>query len=203
MNYQTLIIPGLKGSGTHHWQSWLQKRVPDATVVDQENWDNPLIVPWARAVNHAIRNARDPVILVAHSFGVLASVMGAASIADKVVGALFVAPADPSRFTVAGDRVVEDSLHHESGLYNYIPKESLGYPSTLVASLNDPCISFKQAATWATRWNSRLVSIGHAGHVNVESGYGAWPNGLTLYQELVASATIHHADSQPLYFEGA
>lgn len=186
MDYQTLIVPGLKGSGPTHWQSWMQRQIHGAIRVEQEDWGTPTILSWARNVHKAIDAADRRVILVAHSFGVLASVVGAASLADKVAGALYVAPADPSRFTLAGEHLSEDRLQIESGLYNHIPKVSLGYPSTLVASLDDPFISFKRSANWATRWHSKLVSIGHAGHINVNSGFGPWPKGLDLYREVVS-----------------
>ncbi|MFM8798144.1 MAG: alpha/beta hydrolase, partial [Fluviibacter sp.] len=54
--------------------------------------------------------------------------------------------------------------------------------------INDPCMTFKRTAWWAKTWKSKLVTLGDAGHVNPESGYGAWPEGMTLYQELISKA---------------
>lgn len=131
MEYQTIIIPGLRGSGAAHWQSWIQDQIPYAIRVEQNFWDQPLIIPWARKVQQAINASDQPVILIAHSFGVLASVVGAAQVSDKVAGALYVAPADPSRFSLSGERLPVDEHDFNSGLYNHIPKEHLGYQSTL------------------------------------------------------------------------
>lgn len=39
-------------------------------------------------------------------------------------------------------------------------------------------------ALWAERWGSRFVEIGRAGHINTESGYGPWPQGLELLHTL-------------------
>lgn len=41
-------------------------------------------------------------------------------------------------------------------------------------------------ARWAAevRWGSRLVHIGRAGHINAESGFGPWPQGLELLRTL-------------------
>lgn len=187
MTITTLIIPGLHNSGPDHWQTWMESKLEGAIRVEQEDWEHRLIRPWAKKVEQAILSANKPVFLVAHSFGVLASIVGAAPIADHVMGALFVAPADPSRFTITGERINQDSAELNTGLFNYIPKEYLGYPSTLAASLDDNCMPFKRTAWWAKTWGSKLESLGNAGHVNADSGFGPWPHGLSLYRALVNS----------------
>ena len=50
-------------------------------------------------------------------------------------------------------------------------------------------MSFEHAAAWADVWGSELLSLGAAGHVNVESGYGAWPRGLDIYRSLLNDAS--------------
>ena len=192
MDYTTLIVPGLNDSGPNHWQTWLEDRISGSLRVTQEEWHRPKIIPWARNVHDAILESENPVILIAHSFGVLASIVGAARIADHVAGALYVAPADPSKFTAAGEILPDNAQGWGSGLYNLIPKEPLGYPTILTASLNDPYMPFKRAGWWATKWQSRLVSLGFAGHVNITSGFGAWPGGEQLYQDLVHAADSEH-----------
>lgn len=194
MTSSTLIVPGLYDSGPDHWQTWIQSKIPGAIRVEQDDWEKPLIKPWAQKVERAIVEANQPVFIIAHSFGVLASIMGAASVSDKVLGALFVASADPSRFTISGDRINNDSSELDSGLFNYIPKKHLGYRSVLAASMNDYCMPFKRTAWWAKSWGSKFVSLGNAGHVNTESGYGAWPEGLTLYENVVRTATLEEAN---------
>lgn len=188
MTKTTLIVPGLHNSGPDHWQTWIEDQIPGSTRVDQDDWESPRIRPWAQNVERAILSANKPVFIIAHSFGVLASIMGAANVADQVSGALFVAPADPSRFTVSGERINQDSSELDTGLYHYIPKEHLGYPSILAASIDDYCMPFKRTAWWSKVWGARLVSLGNAGHVNAQSGYGKWPFGLDLYQDVVKAA---------------
>lgn len=188
MSYTTLIIPGLNDSGPDHWQSLLEAKTPGARRVTQPDWSRPNIIPWARNVQKAILESDNLVILVAHSFGVLASIVGAARVADKIAGALYVAPADPSKFTPAGEILPETAQDWRTGLYNLIPKERLWYPTILAASLDDPYMPFKRAAWWATKWQTRMVSLGHAGHVNIESGYGQWPAGEALYRDILAIA---------------
>jgi predicted alpha/beta hydrolase family esterase len=48
-------------------------------------------------------------------------------------------------------------------------------------------MSFADAAAWAGRWGSRVECLGRAGHINAESGFGPWPEGLRLLAELRAS----------------
>ena len=61
-------------------------------------------------------------------------------------------------------------------------------PTLLLASRNDPWLAYSGAEDLAQRWGSRLVDLGHAGHVNAESGLGAWPEGLELLCGLIEEA---------------
>ncbi len=188
MEYTTLIVPGLHNSGTDHWQTWLESQIVGSLRVEQIDWEVPDITAWAENISNAIQFSEKRIILVAHSFGVIASLVAASRTPDLVAGAFFVAPADPSRFTIAGERINQDSLELEVGLYDLMPKSQPGYPTTLAASTNDYCMPFKRTAWWAKAWGSKLVSLGDAGHVNATSGYGPWPHGLSLYRELVSNA---------------
>lgn len=188
MEYTTLIVPGLNNSGSNHWQTLLEEKLSNARRVNQTDWDSPKIIPWARNVQNGILEAESPVILIAHSFGVLACVIGASRITDKVAGAFYVAPADPVKFTSAGQILSEAAQNWDTGLYNLVPKDRLGYPAIVAASQDDPYMAFKRAAWWATKWQSRFISLGFAGHVNPNSGYGDWPEGEKLHQELIETA---------------
>jgi predicted alpha/beta hydrolase family esterase len=81
---------------------------------------------------------------------------------------LLVAPADPDRF----------------GIDEQLPRHALGVPATLVASSNDPWLRLTSAGQLATRWRARFVAYAGAGHINAESGYGPWPEGLALLAQL-------------------
>lgn len=190
MKYTTLIVPGLHNSGPDHWQTLLEQQLIDTQRVNQTDWDKPNVTPWANNISYAIKNAKKRVILIAHSFGVIASLVAASRTPDLVAGALLVAPADPSRFTITGERINHDSIELQVGLYDLLPKSHPGFPTILAASTNDPCMTFKRTAWWAKTWKSKLVTLGDAGHVNPESGYGAWPEGVLLYQELISKAKM-------------
>jgi predicted alpha/beta hydrolase family esterase len=52
----------------------------------------------------------------------------------------------------------------------------------LVASQDDPYMTFAQAGDVAQHWGARLVDLGFCGHINAQSGLGDWPEGLALMQ---------------------
>ncbi len=131
--------------------------------------------------------AAGPLWLVAHSFGCLESVVAAVDRPDKVAGLMLVAPADPERFTPRGLQE-RDAAVMEPGLSGCLPHRLLPMPSLVVASTDDPWVRLTSAAFWADRWGSRLVEVGAAGHINVDSGHGPWPLGLRLFASLRRTA---------------
>lgn len=163
-----LIVPGLHGSGSSHWQSWFEQKLSDTFRVEQNDWSDPYLPRWAGSVRHELGRAKGHVWIIAHSFGCLAAAHAAADYRDKVAGVMFVAPADPDKFEAA----------------SMLPKERLGFPSVVVASSTDPWMHLIKAAYWADLWGSRLINIGSAGHINVESGFGPWPEGLAIFEQL-------------------
>lgn len=188
MQHTTLIVPGLHGSGPDHWQSWIETQVPDARRVPEIDWERPTLARWANAVRDAIDASPGPVWVVAHSFGCLASVVAVADRPERVAGLMLVAPADPDRFTPAGLRDATE-YHDQDSLAQWIPRHALPAPSLVVASTNDPWVRLSSAAYWADCWGSQLVDIGPAGHINVDSGHGPWPQGLCLLQALQAACS--------------
>jgi hypothetical protein len=142
-------------------------------------------------VRREISRAPAPVWLVAHSFGCLAAVLAGTDKADRVAGALLVAPADPDRFSPAGLDVGVGTATADDRpaitLTPYIPKAALGFPSLVVASRDDPWMALPRVRHWAHLWGGQLVDVGNAGHINMESGYGPWPEGLELLRALQAS----------------
>jgi uncharacterized protein len=167
-DHRVLVVPGLHGSGPDHWQSRWQQRYPGFERVEQQRWDVPDLPRWSDWLDQALRRSPRPVLIVAHSFGVLTSVHRAAAGAANVIAALLVAPADPDKFGVAS--LVQDV--------------SLPFPSIVVGSTNDPWMSSDRAAYWAAVWGSEFVNAGALGHINAESGLGDWDDGQALLQRL-------------------
>lgn len=190
MRHTTLIVPGLYGSGPGHWQSWLERELPDARRVGRIDWDHPVLAQWAGEIRREIDRATSALWLVAHSFGCLASVVAGADRPDKVAGMVLVAPADPARFTPIGLRDDVADPRAES-VAAALPDQCFPFPSVVVASRNDPWVKLMVAGYWAERWGSRLVDIGEAGHLNIDSGHGPWP----FVLELVRSLQAAHEDA--------
>lgn len=172
-----LIVPGLGGSGPDHWQSRWERRLATARRVQQADWDRPDRGAWRDAVAAAIADARKPVVLVAHSLGVLSAVEAASTAtANAVVGAFLVAPPDS-----------EDATRIPQALHGFGPptRGTLAFPSLLVASRNDPFATYERSAELARSWNSSLMDAGDSGHINADTGHGPWPEGLLLLSRLL------------------
>ncbi len=162
-----LLVPGLRDSGPAHWQTHWERHLGARRVV-QDDFERADLEGWSdRIVETAVRGGRD-LVLVAHSFGCLAAVHAAPRLARHLRALMLVAPASPAKFGI------------EHALWR--PVE---VPSLLVASRNDPWLSFDGARELVKRWSSRLHDLGHAGHINADSGYGPWPEGLELLSGLI------------------
>jgi predicted alpha/beta hydrolase family esterase len=162
-----LLVPGLYDSDPGHWQSCWQREYGLARVV-QSDWTTPDIRRWSRTLEKHVREFASPIVILAHSFGCLATVVATERIRDNVQGALLVAPADPNKFGVA----------------TQLPHSPLPFPSIVVGSRDDPWMDLDWAQWWAQRWGSAFIDLGTAGHINTGSGYGDWPQGWDLAQSL-------------------
>lgn len=182
-----LIVPGLYGSELQHWQTWMERKLPNTVRVEQADWDNPVLTTWSRRIVDYIDAARGQVWIIAHSFGCLASVHAAFQRPDRIAGALLVAPAEPNRFNVQGFVMGRPYINSSSTIASQLPKQPLPFPSAVVASTNDPWMTLENAQSWADHWESLLINIGEAGHINVASGFGAWPQGLAIFENLYKS----------------
>jgi len=179
MNRPVLIVPGLNGSGAGHWQRhWLADH-DDAVLVEQAEWSNPQAGRWLHRLEQAVI-ANPGAILVAHSLGsILAARLANSSVTPLVGGALLVAPADIERTS---------ALHARSYEFGTLPTAPLPFPALVVASRNDIYMSLDKARVLAASWQCPLVDIGHAGHINVASGFGRWASGYALAAQVAARA---------------
>jgi predicted alpha/beta hydrolase family esterase len=168
-----VIVPGYTNSGPEHWQSRWQRKLSTARRVEQDDWDSPAKDAWVSRLAETVARCRRPVILVAHSLGV-ATVAHAAPLLprDVVRGAFLVAPPD-----VEDDRRVPAVVR----AFAPMPLDPLPFPSLLVASRSDPYCTYERAEDFAFAWGSALLDGGEAGHINAESGFGPWPEGLMRF----------------------
>jgi len=170
--FRVLVAPGLHDSGPEHWQSRWQRQYPAFERVRQDDWSDPVLPIWSARVDDVRRRDSRPTLIVAHSFGCLASVHSVAAAPAGIAGLLLVAPADPDKFGVAA----------------LLPHGPLPVPSILIASTNDPWMPLERARQWARRWGSTLIDAGALGHINAESGLGDWIFGQQQLQILVERA---------------
>src|SRR5260221_3035224 len=94
-NTPILVVPGLHDSGPDHWQTFGQRDNPAFRRVVQPDFETPALDRWAAVIACAIDGAGAPPIVVAHSFGCLATVRAVYIHRRALAGALLVAPADP------------------------------------------------------------------------------------------------------------
>ena len=170
------ILPGLGNSLPGHWQRRWAERFSTGRVVEQADWDHPDLEDWTRTIAAAVAEAERPVVLIAHSLAVSALVHAAPLLPDgKVISALLVSPPDHEG----------DAIPQEARAFDDVPRDPLPFPSILVASSNDELVSIDRAADMAGAWGSELHFAPNAGHINVASGHGPWPEGLLMFTRLM------------------
>jgi len=170
-----LIIPGLGNSGPEHWQTFFENSGSHFYRVEQREWDRPDCEDWVETIDQQIRKF-DPatVVLIGHSLGCTTIAHWAARNKTLIKGALLVAPSD-----------IEQPVYTFPATgFAPIPLLTLPFPSIVVASEDDPWVSLERAGFFAERWGSRFQNIGKAGHINLAAGFGPWPQGLELLQQL-------------------
>lgn len=173
-----LILPGWQGSPDNHWQSHWLRSLPNASRVEQADWNQPDPASWVAALEREISAAKGPVILIAHSLGCITVARWAAQAPlaslHLVRGALLVAPADVER------PGCPEALQG----FALIPRNLLPFPSQLVGSDNDPAASAARALQLARDWGAQAAVLSGAGHINVKSGHQRWEQGFAYLYRL-------------------
>lgn len=170
-----LIVPGWAGSGPDHWQSHWARELATVSRVEMPDWFNPKRTDWVSTLDQAIRSAPEPPVLIAHSLGCIAVVHWAQLATGRVRGAFLVAPPDLDR------KGCPAHLRE----FAPVPRATLRFPSRVVASDNDSYGALPKVIELAFAWGSEVTVLEAAGHINVDAGYGAWPDGRALLEALV------------------
>lgn len=180
-DYDFIIQPGWQNSGPLHWQSQWQPQLLARRVQHQNPvlWDEPELNAWLDALHQQIIASDKPVVIIAHSLGCItlahyAQRYGQPEV-SRIHGALLVAPADVER--------AQAPLQLHS--FRPIPQRALPFPSRIIASTDDPYCEHQRAEQFARWWGGALISLGSAGHINVDSGYTQWEAGLNQLQTLL------------------
>lgn len=174
-----LIVPGLREHVPDHWQTLLATKLPRVSTVPPLEHDKLSCAARVEALDRALSDIEGPVVLVAHSAGVLMVAHWAQTSRARrpINGALLATPADVENPFPPGYPTT-DTLRDNGWLP--IPRRPLGFPSLLAASRNDPLCAFARAQTLAHDWGSDLHDLGPVGHLNPAAGFGEWPEALEL-----------------------
>jgi predicted alpha/beta hydrolase family esterase len=181
-----LFVPGLRDHVADHWQTLLAAEIAGSRTVAPLERDKLSCAARVEALDRAIAEIDGPVILVAHSAGVLMVAHWAQRHRRPIRGALLATPADAETPFPAGYPTLAEL---EANGWLPIPRGPLPFPTILAASTNDPLARLDRAAELALGWGSRLIALGDVGHLNPASGFGPWPEARLHIEHLDAAAS--------------
>jgi predicted alpha/beta hydrolase family esterase len=178
-----LFVPGLRDHVPEHWQTLLAAKLPGSITVPPLEQHRLSCAARVAAIDRALAGIEGPVVLVAHSAGVIMVAHWAATHRRPIAGALLAAPADLETPLPAGYPTMATLREHG---WLPIPRQRLPFPSIVAASDNDPLAQHERVAELAEAWGSRRADVGAVGHLNPAAGFGEWPAAEGLLAELLA-----------------
>jgi len=176
-----LIVPGLRDHMPDHWQTLLEKKLTKVRCVPRMERDKLSCAAWIDKLEESLSQIEGPVVLVAHSGGVMMVVHWAQRHRRAIKGALLATPPDFDTPLPEG-YPTQDALRQNGWMPT--PRSRLPFPSIVAASVNDPLGRIDRVTELADAWGSRLVNVGKVGHLNPASGYGEWPEAEEFVREL-------------------
>lgn len=176
-----VFVPGLRDHVEDHWQTILARKLPNTRTIAPLEHDKLSCAARVDALDRALADIAGPVVLVAHSAGVVTTVHWAQRHRRTIQGALLAAPPDFELPLPDGYPTMEVLRQHG---WLPTPRTTLPFPSIVAASTNDPLARMERVVELANAWGSRLVDVGAVGHLNPASGFGEWPQALELVTEL-------------------
>lgn len=176
-----LFVPGLRDHVADHWQTLLAAELPTSHTVPPLTEDRLSCAARVGALAAALAKIKGPVILAAHSAGVLTVVHWARRHARPIKAALLATPADIETPLPAGYPTLDELT---DGGWLPIPRVRLPFPSLVVASDTDTLAKADRIAALARDWGAACENLGDIGHLNPAGGYGPWPLSRTLLERL-------------------
>ena len=175
---RALILHGWQGSGEGHWQPWLAERLragghhvqfpqmPECDVPCPDRWG----AVFRSELGRLAARRDDERIVVAHSLGCVLWLREAAAIAEsrRVDRVALVAPPGP------GAEIAELARFYPTGAERSAVAAAAG-ATRLVCSDDDPYCPGGAARVWGEPLGLHVDLIAGAGHLNVDAGYGPWP----------------------------
>ena len=171
----TVVVPGWKGSGPGHWQTWLEEQLAangrETRRPQFADLDDPDLAQWKQALRETVADlAPDGYDVVAHSLGAVLWLHHVADpgVAPRAARVLLVGP--PSPYTkipeIAGffpPPMDVDTVRHSAD------------GTVLAAGSDDPYLPEGIAEAYGRPLKMATTIIDGGGHLNPDSGYGAWP----------------------------
>ncbi|WP_033047552.1 RBBP9/YdeN family alpha/beta hydrolase [Pseudomonas sp. GM33] len=176
-----LIVPGLREHVAEHWQTLLQAKLSNVRSVPPLETDKLDCMARVRAIQHELEQIDGPVILVAHSAGVLMVAHWAAHYSRPIKGALLAAPPDLDAVWPAN--YPSSEILRNQG-WNPLPQGPLPFRSIVAGSTNDHLATLPAVTRMAEGWGAELLNLGDVGHLNPAAGFGHWPQAEALILEL-------------------
>jgi uncharacterized protein len=180
-----VIVPGLRDHVAEHWQTLLAEKLDRVRTVPPLEQDKLSRRARVEALDVVLSGIDGPVVLVAHSAGVMITAHWAQRSTRSIQGALLATPADLEHPLPDGYPTTKQL---DRGGWLPVPRRRLPFPSIVAASTNDPLARHRRVAGMAEVWGSRLVDLGAVGHLNPTSGYGHWPRAEEFVRELSGTA---------------
>ncbi|GAB7105839.1 alpha/beta hydrolase [Streptomyces phaeofaciens JCM 4814] len=180
-----VIVPGLRDHVEQHWQTLLADRLAEAgrtvRTVPPLTQDGLCRQARVAALDTVVSRIAGPVVLVAHSAGVITTVHWAQDHTADVRGALLATP--PDFETPLPEGYPAPGVLEENG-WTPVPRAPLPFPSIVAASSDDPLGAVERVRELAGHWGSRWEELGAVGHLNPASGHGPWPRAEELLRRL-------------------
>ncbi|WP_092805942.1 RBBP9/YdeN family alpha/beta hydrolase [Rhodococcus globerulus] len=182
-----VLVPGLRDHVEDHWQTHLEKKLDKVRSVPPLEHDKLSCAARVAALDAVLTDISGPVVLVAHSAGVMITAQWARCRNRPIADALLVTPPDFD-FPLPGPYPTPEEL--EQNGWMPIPRQRLPFPSTVAASRNDPLAGYRRVAGLAEGWGSQLLDLGEVGHLNPAAGYGYWPHAEELVQDMIENSMV-------------
>jgi len=176
-----VLVPGLRGQTPDHWQERMAAQLPNVRHLPTPGRPDYGLDERTADLQREVEAAPGPVILVAHSAGVLVTLHWAQRYGTVVKGALLATPPDLAQ-PLPGEYPSLAQLTDAGWLP--IPRGRLPFPSIVAASRNDALGDYGRVSSLAAAWGSQVVDLGEVGHLSPATGFGDWSWAAAPLEEL-------------------